>query len=163
MLQLHQRFIQSAKRFPNRIAVYDKATMQDYSYSKMLIASLILKEHIGKIRGKYIGILLPTGVGAMLTILGTLMNGKIPVMINYATGAIDNCIYAREKCQFRSIITSKKLLEKLGLNPIDHSGWRHSTSETESCTDLKAALLGLERYGAPWRYFRNLCDSIHQR
>ncbi|MCB5267895.1 MAG: AMP-binding protein [Candidatus Cloacimonetes bacterium] len=120
MLQLHQRFIQSAKRFPNRIAVYDKATMTDYSYSKMLIASLILKEHIGRIKGKYIGVLLPTGVGAMLTILGTLMKGKIPVMINYATGAIENCRYAREKCQFKTIITSKKLLDKLNLQPIDN-------------------------------------------
>jgi len=120
MLQLHQRFIQSAKRFPKRIAVYDKATMTDYSYSRMLIASFILKEHIGKIKGKYIGVLLPTGVGAMLTILGTLMKGKIPVMINYATGAIENCRYAREKCQFKTIITSKKLLDKLNLEPIDH-------------------------------------------
>jgi acyl-[acyl-carrier-protein]-phospholipid O-acyltransferase / long-chain-fatty-acid--[acyl-carrier-protein] ligase len=120
MLQLHQRFIQSAKRFPNKIAVYDKATMTDYTYSRMLIASFILKEHIGKIKGKYIGVLLPTGVGAMLTILGTLMKGKIPVMINYATGAIENCRYAREKCQFQTIITSKKLLDKLNLEPIDH-------------------------------------------
>ncbi|HQB98016.1 MAG TPA: bifunctional acyl-ACP--phospholipid O-acyltransferase/long-chain-fatty-acid--ACP ligase, partial [Candidatus Cloacimonadota bacterium] len=120
MLQLHQRFIQSAKRFPKRIAVHDKATMQDYTYSRMLIASLILKDHIAKIRGKYVGILLPTGVGAMLTILGSLMKGKVPVMINYATGAIENCLYAREKCQFKTIITSKKLLDKLGLQPIDH-------------------------------------------
>ncbi len=71
MLLLHQRFIQSAKKFPNRIAVYDKTTMTDFSYGKLLIASLMLKEHIAKIRGKYIGILLPTGAGAMLTILGT--------------------------------------------------------------------------------------------
>lgn len=119
MLLLHQRFIQSAKKFPNRIAVYDKTTMTDFSYGKLLIASLMLKEHIAKIRGKYIGILLPTGAGAMLTILGTLMNGKIPVMINYATGAIENCRYAQEKCQFKSIITSSKLLSKMGLEPIE--------------------------------------------
>jgi len=93
--------------------------MTDFSYGKLLIASLMLKEHIAKIRGKYIGILLPTGAGAMLTILGTLMNGKIPVMINYATGAIENCRYAQEKCQFKSIITSSKLLSKMGLEPIE--------------------------------------------
>lgn len=118
MLLLHQRFIQTAKKFPNRIAVYDKTTMQDYSYGKLLIASFMLKEHIAKIKGKYIGILLPTGAGAMLTILGTLMNGKIPVMINYATGAIENCKYAQEKCQFRTIITSAKLLSKMGLESL---------------------------------------------
>lgn len=119
MYLLHQRFIQSAKKFPHRIAIYDKTTMQDYSYDKLLIASFILKGHIAKIKGKYIGILLPTGAGAVLTILGTLMNGKIPVMINYATGAIENCLYAQEKCQFKTIITSKKLLSKMGLEPIE--------------------------------------------
>lgn len=120
MYQLHQRFIQSAKRFGDKIAVHDRATMTDYSYERMLIASFILKDYIAKIHGTYIGVLLPTGVGAMLTILGSLMQGKIPVMINYATGAIENCRYARDKCQFKTIITSKKLLEKLKLEPIDH-------------------------------------------
>jgi acyl-[acyl-carrier-protein]-phospholipid O-acyltransferase/long-chain-fatty-acid--[acyl-carrier-protein] ligase len=142
MLQLHQRFIQSAKRFPNLIAVYDKATMTDYSYSKMLIASLILKEHIGRIKGKYIGVLLPTGVGAMLTILGTLMKGKIPVMINYATGAIENCRYAREKCQFKTIITSKKLLDKLNLQPIDNMIYVEDILAAVGLMDkLKAAMI----------------------
>lgn len=120
MLQLHHRFIQTAKQHSGRMAVHDKATDKDYSYGRMLIASLILKEHVGKIKGRYIGILLPTSMGCMLGILSTLMNGKIPVMINYSTGAIDNCLYAREKCSFKTILTSRKLLEKLNLAPIDH-------------------------------------------
>jgi len=110
MLQLHHRFIQTAKRFSSRIAVYDKATMTDYTYGRMLIASLILKEHIGKIKEKYVGILLPTGMGCMLTVLGTLMQGKIPVMINYTTGALDNCRYAQDKCQFKTILTRRSYL-----------------------------------------------------
>lgn len=144
MLQLHQRFIQSAKRFPKRIAVYDKATMTDYTYSRMLIASFILKEYIGKLKSRYIGILLPTGVGAMLTILGTMMKGKIPVMINYATGAIENCRYAREKCQFKTIITSRKLLEKLNVQPIDHMIFVEDILAGVSMIDkLKAAALSM--------------------
>ncbi len=120
MKQLHHRFVLTAKKFSNKIAVYDKATNKDYTYGKLLIASLILKEHVGKIKGKYIGVMLPTSVGCMLSIISVLMNGKVPVMINYATGAIENSLYAREKCNFKTIITSKKLLEKLNLEPIDH-------------------------------------------
>lgn len=120
MLQLHHRFIQSAKKYGKHIAVYDQATGKDFTYGRMLIASLILKNSLAKIRGRYVGILLPTSVGCMLGVLGTLMNGKIPVMINYSTGAIDNCRYAREKCRFKTILTSRKLLEKLNLQPIDH-------------------------------------------
>jgi len=119
-MQLHERFILTAKKHSSKIAVYDKATNKDYTYGRMLIAAFILKEHIGKIKGKYIGIMLPTSMGCMLGILSTLMNGKIPVMINYATGAIENSLYAREKCSFKTIITSKKLMEKLDLKPIDH-------------------------------------------
>lgn len=112
--------MQVAKQRPKHIAVYDKATDKEYTYGKMLIASLILKEHIARIRGKYVGILLPTSAGCMLAILGTLMSGKIPVMINYSTGALDNCRYARDKCHFKTIVTSKKLLERLNLQPINH-------------------------------------------
>ncbi len=36
-----------------------------------------------------------------------------PVMINYSTGAPDNCRYAQGKCDFKTIITSKALLEKI--------------------------------------------------
>lgn len=120
MLQLHQRFIQTAKRHSGHVAVYDQAMGKDFTYGYMLIAALILKEQLARIRGRYVGILLPTSFGGMLAILGTLMNGKIPVMINYSTGAIENCRYARDKCSFKTILTSKKLLEKLNLEPIDH-------------------------------------------
>jgi acyl-[acyl-carrier-protein]-phospholipid O-acyltransferase/long-chain-fatty-acid--[acyl-carrier-protein] ligase len=41
------------------------------------------------------------------------MSGRIPVMINYSTGAADNCRYAQDKCDFKTIITSKALLEKI--------------------------------------------------
>lgn len=142
MLQLHQRFVLVAKKHGSRIAVYDKATNVDYTYSRMLIASLILKEHIAKIKGKYIGILLPTSMGCMLSILGTLMNGKIPVMINYATGAIENSLYARQKCQFKTILTSKKLLDKLGLKPIDNMIFVEDILASVTIVNkLKAALL----------------------
>jgi len=47
------------------------------------------------------------------------MCGKIPVMINYATGAAENCVYAQEKCSFKTIVTSKKLLEKINVKPVD--------------------------------------------
>lgn len=120
MAQLHQRFIKAAKQFSKKTAVIDKATGKEYNYNKLLIASLILTDKMYAYKSKYIGIMLPTSAGCMLSIIGTLMAGKIPVMINYATGAIENCFYAREKCRFKTIITSRKLIEKLNLRPIDH-------------------------------------------
>lgn len=142
MLQLHQRFIKTAQKHSDKIAVHDKATGNDYTYSKMLIASLILKDHISKIRGKYVGIMLPTSMGCMLGVIGTLMSGKIPVMINYSTGAIENCHYARDKCSFKTIITSSKLLEKLDLKPIDHMIMVEDIlAQVTIVSKIKAALL----------------------
>ncbi len=149
MAQLHLRFIQTAKKHSHRIAVYDKATNVDYTYGRMLIASLILKEHLGKIPGKYLGIMLPTSMGGMLGVLGTLMNGKIPVMINYATGAIENCRYARQKCNFKTIITSKKLLDKLNLQPIDNMVFVEDIlASVTTLAKLKAALISKLPYSA---------------
>ena len=89
-MQLHHRFIQTAKKFGKKIAVYDIATGKDVTYEKMLIASLIFASKFKKIKTKYVGVMVPTSAGCMLTKLGLLMAGKIPVMINYATGAIEN-------------------------------------------------------------------------
>ncbi len=142
MPQLHHRFIQSAKKRGKHIAVFDQATGKDFTYGRMLIASLILKDSLAKIRGRYVGILLPTSVGCMLGVLGTLMNGKIPVMINYSTGAIENCLYARDKCSFKTILTSRKLLEKLNLEPIDHMIFVEDILSKVTIVDkLKAAAL----------------------
>lgn len=156
MLQLHHRFIQIAKRHSAKIAVYDKATNQDYTFSRMLIASLILKEHIAAIKGKYIGILLPTSMGCMLSVLGTLMNGKIPVMINYATGAIENSRYAIDKCQLKTILTSKKLLEKLALEPLPSMVFIEDIlAKVTTIAKLKAALLSK----LPFQMLKNMVHN----
>jgi acyl-[acyl-carrier-protein]-phospholipid O-acyltransferase / long-chain-fatty-acid--[acyl-carrier-protein] ligase len=118
-MQLHQRFIHIAKKHSGKIALHDIATEKKLTYERMLIVSLILAKRFKKIKTKYVGIMVPTSAGCMLSNLGLLMAGKTPVMINYATGARDNAIYAQEKCSFQTIITSKKLLEKLNVEPVE--------------------------------------------
>ncbi len=118
-MQLHHKFIETAKRFKSKISVFDIATDRELTYERMLLAALIFAGKFRKFRSKYVGVMVPTSAGCMLSNLGILMAGKIPVMINYATGALENSIYAQEKCSFKTILTSKKLLEKLNLEPID--------------------------------------------
>ena len=57
--------------------------------------------------------MMPTSAGCILTKIAVLMSGRIPVMINYSTGAEQNAKYAQSKCDFKTIITSKALLEKI--------------------------------------------------
>lgn len=117
-MTLHRKFVETAKRFSQRIAVADQATRKEIDYNKMLISALILARKFKKYQEKNIGLMVPTSAGAMLSILGVLLAKKIPVMINYSTGAIKNCEYATEKCSLNTIITSKKLLEKLNIEPL---------------------------------------------
>jgi acyl-[acyl-carrier-protein]-phospholipid O-acyltransferase/long-chain-fatty-acid--[acyl-carrier-protein] ligase len=63
--------------------------------------------------------MIPTSAGCALATIGALMSGRIPVMINYSTGAESNAKYAQKKCKFKTIITSKALLEKIDCPVID--------------------------------------------
>lgn len=110
---LHHEFIQQAKRLGNKIAIIDRSTDKRVSYSKALIASLILAKKFKQYHEGFIGIMIPTSAGAILATLGVVMAGKVPVMINYSTGAAENSEYAQNKCGFKTIITSKALVEKI--------------------------------------------------
>ncbi len=58
--------------------------------------------------------MLPTSSGAALAIVGAVMAGLTPVMINYSTGAKNNCLYAKQQCDFETIVTARALLDKTG-------------------------------------------------
>ncbi|MBC7188117.1 MAG: AMP-binding protein, partial [Calditrichaeota bacterium] len=110
---LHHEFIKNAKRLGGKMAIVDRTTDKRVTYSKALIASLILAKKFKKYPEGFIGIMIPTSAGSFLATLGVLMAGKTPVMINYSTGAADNCEYAQNKCGFKTIITSRALLERI--------------------------------------------------
>ncbi len=110
---LHQQFVRMAKKHSKKFAIKDKTTQCDVTYGRALIGSLIMAKKFEKYDKGYIGIMVPTSAGCALATVGALMSGRVPVMINYSTGADKNAKYAQEKCNFRTIITSKALLEKI--------------------------------------------------
>ncbi len=110
---LHHRFIEVAKQQGEKMAYLDRSAGREITYSRALIAALLLRNEFKKFDKGFLGVMIPTSAGCALTVLGSLMSGRTPVMINYSTGAADNCRYAQEKCGFKSIITSKALLEKI--------------------------------------------------
>ena len=103
-----------AKRHSKKLAVVDKTTGKNVNYSTALIGALILSSKLERYDKGFIGIMIPTSAGCALASVGALMSGRIPVMINYSTGAENNAKYAQKKCRFKTIITSRALLEKIG-------------------------------------------------
>ncbi|MCX8031637.1 MAG: AMP-binding protein [Thermodesulfovibrionales bacterium] len=138
---LHQVFIKTAKKYSNKLAFIDKTANRMITYSKALIASLILASKFEKFEKGFIGIMIPTSAGCALSILGSLMSGRTPVMINYSTGAANNAIYAQNRCRFKTIITSKALLEKINCPYIEGMVFIEDIMQEVTITDKIAAAL----------------------
>jgi acyl-[acyl-carrier-protein]-phospholipid O-acyltransferase/long-chain-fatty-acid--[acyl-carrier-protein] ligase len=108
-----------AKKHAKKLAVIDKTTGKDITFSTALIGALILSSKFKEYDKGFIGIMIPTSAGCALSVAGALMSGRIPVMINYSTRAEENARYAQTKCKFRTIIASRALLEKINCPVID--------------------------------------------
>ena len=141
MLLLHQQFVKNAKRLSKKLAIIDKTTGASYTYSKALIASLIVARKLEQYDKGFIGIMIPTSAGCTLASIGALMSGRIPVMINYSTGAEANVKYAQKKCKFKTVITSKALLEKINCPIVEGMVLLEDLLKTVTTGDkLRAAL-----------------------
>ncbi|MCK4980190.1 MAG: AMP-binding protein, partial [Candidatus Delongbacteria bacterium] len=117
-MSLHSKFVEIAKKNKKKTAVIDSATGQTYTFGKLLIASFILSSIVKKNKDEFVGIMLPKTAGGFITTLAVLFSGKIPVMINYSTGAERNINYAKKKGSFKEVVTSRKFIEKIGLKPM---------------------------------------------
>ncbi len=138
---LHQHFIDIAKEQGEKLAIHDFATGKKVSYSRALLASILLAKYFKKLDRGFIGVMVPTSAGCILTKLGILMSGRVPVMINYSTGAEQNALYAQKKCDFKPIITSKALLKKIECPHVD--GMIYLEDIMESFSGLQKARAAL--------------------
>ena len=111
---LQHRFIERARKHPNKVAIRDRAIHRDVTYSRALLGALVLARRFRNMERGRIGIMLPTSSGGALAVVGALMGGLTPVMINYSTGAAKNCAYAQAQCDFRTIVTARALVERVG-------------------------------------------------
>lgn len=136
---LHQQFVKMAKKNPGKLAIKDKTTKRDVTYDRALIGALILSSKFSKYDKGFLGIMIPTSAGCALAKIATLMSGRIPVMINYSTGAEANAKYAQKKCHFKTIITSKALLEKINCPFVEGMVF---------IEDLMAGVTALDKIGA---------------
>lgn len=116
---LHHQFVRIAKQYEKKIAIVDKTLNRRITYKEALIGALILAKKIEAYDPGFIGIMIPNSAGSVLAILGTLISGRVPVMINYSTGAEGNIRYAQKKCAFKTVISSRALCAKINCPHVD--------------------------------------------
>lgn len=156
---LHLKFMRSALKNARKTAVIDIATGKEYTYKKLLIAAHILQSRFIHFKGSYLGILLPTSAASHLATLGALMANKIPVMINYSTGTIENSRKAIDICSLTTIITSKKMLQKLKLEPLPEMIFMEDILKSvKTLEKLKAAIIS----SIPFTFQKNFIHQGHE-
>ncbi len=82
------------------------------SYKKMKRSALVLAKYFQTLEGKNVAILLPSSMGAYLTILALQLAGKVPVMLNWTLGPR----YLEEMMRLSGatvVISSWRFLERL--------------------------------------------------
>ncbi len=114
-MSLHGQFFRTARRCWNQLAIAD-STGQKLTYGRSLTAVLLFANEIRRRtpEQRMVGLLLPASAGGALANIATLAAGRIPVNLNFTAGE-DSMAVAVERCGIRTVITSKRFLEKAGI------------------------------------------------
>lgn len=83
---IHEVFLRICDKMGKKPACTDEMT-GILTFKQLKTRVLLIAEYLRKLPGKNIGILLPASVGANILILGCLLAGKVPIMINWTIGS----------------------------------------------------------------------------
>ena len=112
---LQGRFIRAAKRRFFTRAFTDSGG-RSFTYGMALTAGLLLADWIrARCKGEdCIGIMLPSTSAGAVSNIAALLSGKIPVNLNFASGA-ESVASAVRQARIRTVITSRLFLAKAGI------------------------------------------------
>jgi acyl-[acyl-carrier-protein]-phospholipid O-acyltransferase/long-chain-fatty-acid--[acyl-carrier-protein] ligase len=112
---LPHRLIAAVRKNWSRFALAD-STGKSLTFGKTLTAALLVRDWFNAKRPgePRIGVLLPSSVGGALVNLGIAFAGRTAVNLNFTTGE-ESIRAAATKCGLRTIVTSRKFLERIKL------------------------------------------------
>lgn len=116
---IFQAYLESArKEGANTVAVTD-GDGKNYAYKDITRASFALGGAIARKTGKgeRVGILLPTGAGAVIALMALLSRGRVPAMLNFTAGS-RNLLAACKAAEVSRIVTAKKFIEIANIEPL---------------------------------------------
>jgi len=144
---LGRRFIAAAKRRRGAFCMAD-ATTAPLTFGRALTASLLLSRWLRRhAQGQpRIGLLLPASVGGALANIATTLAGKTTVNLNFTAGR-DGMQAAIARCELKTILTSRRFVEKADIAPID--GMVFLEDVMASLTRLDKARMGLAVFVLP--------------
>jgi len=117
MQPLPHHLVRMAREHPHRFAMAD-ATTSKINFGAVLVKAIFLARRLKKVwRGQsMVGIFLPPSVPGALVNYAAFLCGKVPVNLNYTLSESGIAACARQ-CEIKTVITSRKFLEKVKLTP----------------------------------------------
>jgi acyl-[acyl-carrier-protein]-phospholipid O-acyltransferase/long-chain-fatty-acid--[acyl-carrier-protein] ligase len=102
----------------SKIALHD-ADDRKLSYDDIIRAAFALGSALkkGTKRGEAVGLMLPTGAGAVITFFALNAYGRVPAMINFTAGA-RNVRAALKAAKVKRVATAHAFIEKAELSPL---------------------------------------------
>jgi acyl-[acyl-carrier-protein]-phospholipid O-acyltransferase/long-chain-fatty-acid--[acyl-carrier-protein] ligase len=116
---LHTRFVGMAKKHWRRICLTDTSGAE-LTYGKTLISSLLIARWI-RLNCRHqplIGVILPASVAGALVNIAILLAGKVPVNLNFTSGA-EAMAAAVAQCKLKTVITAETFLTKANIDRVD--------------------------------------------
>jgi acyl-[acyl-carrier-protein]-phospholipid O-acyltransferase/long-chain-fatty-acid--[acyl-carrier-protein] ligase len=116
---LGRQFVRTAKRQLRSFCMADSSG-KTLTFGRALAGGLVMSRWIRRhARGEAnIGLLFPASVGGAIANIGTSLAGKVAVNINFTAGR-EAMAAAVERCEIRTILTSRVFLSKAGLEPAE--------------------------------------------
>ena len=117
MQPLHRNLILMAHEHPHRFAMADAQTPK-VTFGTTLVKTIFLARRLKKLwRGqKMVGVFVPPSVPGALVNYAAFLCGKVPVNLNYTLTESTLAVCVKQ-CEMKTVVTSRKFLEKLKLTP----------------------------------------------
>ena len=117
--KLHISFIEEVKKHPFKFCMADSLGLK-LTYLKALVAMMVMKKllfprnRMPRETNEMVGVLLPASCMGLVANGAVFMAGKVPVNLNFTLSkeTLDSSI---RQCGMKLIITSRKFLEKVGI------------------------------------------------
>ncbi len=160
MLTLHRSFIGMARRHPFRFAMADGNTPR-LNFGSALTRAVALGRRLRTVwkDQPMVGILLPPSVPGALINFAALLQGRVPVNLNY-TASTEVLASCAKQCELRTVITSRAFLEKVKLEVPGESIYLEDLAPTISGGQKFTALLAAWFLPAAW--LERACGSDHK-
>ena len=150
---LGEAFVRRALRHLDDAAVADRIAGV-LSYRRLLVGSRLLSKRLAALPGETVGVMLPASAAADMVFFGCHLAGKLPAHLNWTTGP-GNLAHAAESLQITRVVTSRKLIDRLGIE-VRGAEYVFLEDLRAEMGKLEALAMLLATYLAPQSFLRKL-------